>query len=503
MELCDTFIFYVTTGRGTENFVEEEIKQKMQCHVVKKRDGKVFFSVPHNQYQYKTERLFALKSVERIFIAICDYNNSHFITDKRTFLDKLMYEMSAIHNFSNAQKLVDEIKIWHSTCNCSHRKSHHNIATCKFCDNCYSKNKGEPSLQTYMPESSKITSCEEVPPLKKLKKVDILVDRGKLDTFSFEDLNKPPPAESLQKLESDLPFNSSNANIQDQVLSTSFKNPSSEMEADVKRFRISVKCSGKVKRWLDLKRLSKDLAWRIAKASGWRVDLHHPDFEVCIHINDDYVTAGIPLTKFPLSKREYIDSGLRTTIAWIMCYLAKITPDDIVLDPMCGKATVLLEARSDFNAVMYLGSDLDQNFINAAKDNTSRQISCQAAVSLVLADGLNLPYRDGCIDVVVCDTPFNQKHKIRQDNTELFYLQFLKEVYRVLAPDGRCVLLVRHDMKETLTTKLINGLMSPHGSKEFDESHSVQSHVPFIYVESHFVKLANSQNKFILLPTAL
>uniref|UniRef100_A0A0B6YUK9 Uncharacterized protein n=2 Tax=Arion vulgaris TaxID=1028688 RepID=A0A0B6YUK9_9EUPU len=60
-----------------------------------------------------------------------------------------------------------------------------------------------------------------------------------------------------------------------------------------------------------------------------------------------------------------------------------------------------------------------------------------------------MPYRNACLDVVVCDAPFNQNHLFAL-TPQMFYYKFLTEIYRVLVPQGRCVLLTSEQLKHTV-----------------------------------------------------
>ncbi|BFZ12026.1 hypothetical protein BsWGS_15065 [Bradybaena similaris] len=273
-------------------------------------------------------------------------------------------------------------------------------------------------------------------------------------------------------------------------------------------FRMSIKCSGKVSRWLNIKKLSRDLGWRVARTTGWRVDLRKPQYEVCVHISDDYVTVGVPLTRFPLSRRIYmVDSGLRAPIAWIMSQLCSIKSGDIVLDPMCGKATILMEASSDVKDVWLIGSDRDSSQIDKALQNV-RSCSHSGILSLLEADGLNMPYRDSCLDVVVCDAPFNHKHLLTLA-PERFYYRFIREINRVLRPQGRCVLLVSEQLQQVVLSFIqgTGGSQQPApcstseassagGSKDPDargeHDNTANSVVMLTFVSSHYVKLGET-----------
>ncbi|KAK3784310.1 hypothetical protein RRG08_054775, partial [Elysia crispata] len=135
--------------------------------------------------------------------------------------------------------------------------------------------------------------------------------------------------------------------------------------------------------------LVRDIGLEVVnKHLGWTVQLRQPDLggSVCVHISDDHVTVGVPLTREPLSKRNYIQElGLRAPIAWIMCTLA------------------------DIKDAHYIGSDNAADQIKVAAENAS---SKSKKINVALADGLNMSYRDCCIDssLFVKLLPLNQKH---------------------------------------------------------------------------------------------
>ncbi|XP_076464287.1 uncharacterized protein LOC143296312 [Babylonia areolata] len=212
-------------------------------------------------------------------------------------------------------------------------------------------------------------------------------------------------------------------------------------------FRFSVKCGGWCKKWLQPQRLAKELGIRLTILTGWAVDLQSPDVEICVHINDDFVTAGIPLTRQPLSKRDYIqDAGLRSTVSWIMAQQADIQPGHTVLDPMCGKATVLVEAaRERPQVTRFLGCDTDPRQLQTADSNVKHSQLCQS-VHLLQADALNLPLRSGSVDRIVCDAPFGNKFTVLAYTLPQFYQHLIQEMHRLLVPQGLAVVLTSQDL---------------------------------------------------------
>jgi len=79
-----------------------------------------------------------------------------------------------------------------------------------------------------------------------------------------------------------------------------------------------------------------------------RVDLDNPDIEIYTELNNDKLIIALKLTRTSLHKRGYKvfshPASLKTTIASAMLRLARWRRDEGLLDPMCGGATVLIEA---------------------------------------------------------------------------------------------------------------------------------------------------------------
>ena len=78
----------------------------------------------------------------------------------------------------------------------------------------------------------------------------------------------------------------------------------------------------------------------------------HEFFDIRIFIEHDKALVGVRLGNKPLHRRSYKvetpKATLQADIAYAMSLLAEITADDIVLDPMCGSGTILIES-STFN----------------------------------------------------------------------------------------------------------------------------------------------------------
>ncbi|XP_048733202.2 THUMP domain-containing protein 2-like [Ostrea edulis] len=212
-------------------------------------------------------------------------------------------------------------------------------------------------------------------------------------------------------------------------------------------FRVSCKCSGMLGRKVSSQLLAKQIGIKLNQLLRWRVNYRDPDIEICIQVSDAHVSVGIPLTKIPLSKRNYVKChGLRGPVTWIMMNLLEIKNQCVVLDPMCGKATILLEAAKNFEDVFCIGCDVSSDQLNLADENI-RFGNVQARLQLIQADCRALPLRDECVDCIVCDTPFGKKHSVKGSSV-VFHESFLQEMCRVLRSNGKVVLLVSEDIHQ-------------------------------------------------------
>ncbi|CAL9687837.1 unnamed protein product [Knipowitschia caucasica] len=210
---------------------------------------------------------------------------------------------------------------------------------------------------------------------------------------------------------------------------------------DLTTFRICCKCSGSLARHFSTQDVSKVLGASLTTLLGWRVDLKHPNLEVNVNLTDDYCLQGIPLTKFPLANRKYAKTtGLRSTVAWAMASLAQIQPGSVVVDPMCGVGTILIEAAQEHTGTFFLGIDIDVEQLDKANGNiVSAQL--EDRVQILKGSSLVLPLLSASVDAVVCDLPFGRKFGTKEDAAINLPL-ILSEITRVLRVGGILVLLL-------------------------------------------------------------
>lgn len=189
-------------------------------------------------------------------------------------------------------------------------------------------------------------------------------------------------------------------------------------------------------------------AWHDASDGGFTATAHDYELEILLQWSGAQVCIELPahresrrLTDGRLSARSYCPvPALHAPIGWALASLAKIQPGWRVLDPMCGRGGVLIEAALlQPQAAACVGCDKHAEQLEGAATNAQAAMKLAGAQPLLLlrADATRLPLADGSVDAVLSDMPFGRKHGRREG----LYAAALQEWRRVLRPGGRAVLL--------------------------------------------------------------
>jgi 23S rRNA G2445 N2-methylase RlmL len=209
---------------------------------------------------------------------------------------------------------------------------------------------------------------------------------------------------------------------------------------------------------------------------GWKVDLTGHDLEIALHIEHDRALLGLRLSDDTLARRSRVVHGiasLQPTVAHAMCLLSDPQPGEVLLDPMCGTGTIVVERLSLPQAVTAIGADRDPRVLRLARENLR---AAAAPVRLYAGDGRQAPLPEGGVDKIVCNLPWGNRVGSHRANRRL-YPAFIAEALRLLRPGGRMVVL-------TMEKRLTQGLLD--GSEELvvEETHQANAGglVPTIYV---------------------
>lgn len=127
--------------------------------------------------------------------------------------------------------------------------------------------------------------------------------------------------------------------------------------------------------------------------------------------------------------------ALRPTIAAALACVAAPQPGELVIDPMCGTGTILIETLARNGQATYLGGDIDGE---AVAIGTRR--SAGKGVQLQEWDARELPLVDRSVDCILCNLPFGKQYSSAEANAAL-YPALMKSWLTKLKPGGRMVLL--------------------------------------------------------------
>lgn len=377
-----------------------EVRERLAATQVEYISGKVFFTTYSDLNMLKQ-----LKSAERLFLLI---------------KKQLPFPVSSVSKgkiFNELQRLINDdpeswmnaISIWKNLLELDAKKeklSHKNANPLK-------RKGGEDDI------TAKKLKTEQIQELQETKECQL---EKQIEEKILEQGNFITEGEKFQELQNDV---TEAVDTRNQTNLT---------------FRVSCRCSGAIAKTLTAQEVGRVIGIALMKQFGWKADLRNPNLEIFIHLSDIYSVLGIPVFRVPLACRAYIKTaGLRSTIAWAMASLAEIKAGAVVLDPMCGLGTILLEAAKEWPDVYYVGADVSDSQLSGAYDNL-KAAGLKDKIELLKVSVIELPLPSESVDIIISDIPFGKKFKLGKD-----IKRTLQEMERVLRVGGTIVLLLSED----------------------------------------------------------
>jgi len=127
--------------------------------------------------------------------------------------------------------------------------------------------------------------------------------------------------------------------------------------------------------------------------------------------------------------------ALRPTIAAALACVADPQPGELVVDPMCGTGTILLEAVARNGEATYLGGDIDEEAVSIGTERLAKR-----GIQPQQWDAQALPVAERTVDCIICNLPFGKQYSSAKAN-EALYPALMKAWQSKLKPGGRMVLL--------------------------------------------------------------
>ncbi|XP_038968071.1 THUMP domain-containing protein 2 isoform X5 [Rattus norvegicus] len=369
--------FFCTAGRGLEPFLMREVRARLEATQVEYISGKVFFTTCSDLPSMKK-----LKSAERLFLLI---KKQLPITVSSLHRGRLLNEMQRFIN-DDPGSWLKAISLWR-----------------KLLD--HDTNGEKVSQGDANPLKRKAGENDSITP-KKLKLEEMqVVDKSHGESQQDQPQGPLEQGETLARTDE----------LQEQRLHRASETAAHAQSPEDLTFRISCRCSGSIRKVVTGQEAGRVAGLALMRQFGWKADLRKPDLEIFMHLSDAYSVVGIPLLRVPLASRTYLQTaGLRSTIAWAMASIAEIKAGALVLDPMCGLGTILVEAAEEWPDVFYVGADVSDSQLLGACDNL-KAAGLAHRIELLKGSVADLPLPAQSVDVIISDIPFGKKFKLGKD----------------------------------------------------------------------------------------
>ncbi|QBD78294.1 methyltransferase domain-containing protein [Ktedonosporobacter rubrisoli] len=182
-----------------------------------------------------------------------------------------------------------------------------------------------------------------------------------------------------------------------------------------------------------------------AMPRGMRLVKDDADVEIWLWLSGSEALIGLRLSDATMRhrryKQEHLPASLRPTIGAAMSWLAHPTPQDIVLDPLCGAGTIIIERALLAPFAQAMGGDIRTEAVAMARRNAR---AAKVAASWNVWDARSLPLEEASVTRIMTNLPFGKQIGSHETNVELYTL-LAREFRRVLTPDGLLVALTSED----------------------------------------------------------
>ncbi|MDY0097021.1 MAG: methyltransferase [Candidatus Dojkabacteria bacterium] len=147
-----------------------------------------------------------------------------------------------------------------------------------------------------------------------------------------------------------------------------------------------------------------------------------------------------------LSKRDwrrgFVPAGINPSLAYIMCMIADLRPEDILLDPFCGASTIPITALKYFDIKRCVCIDRSESAIVKSKQNFLNAKIEEDRYKLFRKDIQDIKLNKRNIDVIISNLPFGIRVGTHDENIQI-YTKLEDMANRLLRTKGRIVLLTQ------------------------------------------------------------
>ncbi|PIQ92246.1 MAG: hypothetical protein COV70_01045 [Parcubacteria group bacterium CG11_big_fil_rev_8_21_14_0_20_39_22] len=177
----------------------------------------------------------------------------------------------------------------------------------------------------------------------------------------------------------------------------------------------------------------------ILRTPGTRLNIQKPDLEFWALLRRErYGFFGIRVT-YPFRHENYREKGeLRKEISYILSFLSKPNPKDVVLDPFAGYGSIPIERAASFPYKEIIAVEKEDDLISKLKQKVK---ASGKKIEVIRGNALALSgIQNKSIDKIISDPPWGEYKEV--PDLEKFYESLLLEFDRILKKEGVIVLLI-------------------------------------------------------------
>jgi tRNA (guanine10-N2)-dimethyltransferase len=189
---------------------------------------------------------------------------------------------------------------------------------------------------------------------------------------------------------------------------------------------------------------------------GYPVSLDKPDVVLRAVVTEDVCAFGSLICQVnhaafderaPLKKPFFLPGVLMPRIARAVVNMTQIR-GGLILDPFAGTGGILVEAGLLSPVIHVVGCDIQKKMVHGMRMNYRFY---GVNYDVIRGDSLSLGIWDDSVDTVVTDFPYGQSTPIAAASPAAFYQGALAEMYRVLKPGRRAVVVSKEPMEKLLS----------------------------------------------------
>lgn len=184
---------------------------------------------------------------------------------------------------------------------------------------------------------------------------------------------------------------------------------------------------------------------------GVRINLESPEVIERVYLVNDLAIAGELIfrssrKKFqeraPKNRPFFFPGVILPDMARALVNLTGVQKGGILVDPMCGTGSFLIEA--ELTGIRAVGMDALDRMVRGSEKNLH---FCGCNGHLITGNALQMPFHDGVFDALVTDFPYGRSTRIVGERQKL-YRKVIEEAHRVTARNSFSVFVSMEDIED-------------------------------------------------------